>query len=279
MMTDCVDMWQDVDGLELFLDDFVNNFEDSWYNATERDSPHSDSSAELQRNYKGSRAGPKTKKVIKATTKRLMKAPVLPLIAFPSYDRHDSLVYFPNKMVKLQNCGDHAGLSTLLNRYTHRDCQFYIDRRNRNNWHLDQVLEMFATAADMHPDSINCVHSTHVNGNVIDTTMYFKFTDSADLSKYLQQCTCDPFVHLIVARSRGENLKQLLQLEDKTAEEQERMGALADSIVDLTVYGKADVSIVFDDISKKIVKFVYEATFTSIEAKLPVVDAVQVLHL
>jgi hypothetical protein len=270
-MSDYVEVWEDVDGLELFLDDFVNAGDQDWSAVSTEDSEQGAETTTAFPCCKSSSSGAKTKKVVKAATKRSTKA-TLPLIAFPAYDRHDSLIYFPNKMIKLQNCGDHVGLSKLLSRYTHRDCQFYFGGGHNHNWQFNGVLELFATVADMHPDSLNCVHTTQVNENVIDTTLYFKFTDSLELNRFLLQTVRDPSFRVMIMRNRGEFLKQRLHLEDKTPEDQQRMSALADSDHDLTIYGKTNFRLVFDDVTKKIVQFVYDATLTSIVQKFPVPD-------
>jgi hypothetical protein len=274
-MSDYVEIWEDVDGLELFLDDFVASGEQDWSVVSTADSERHTGTTTRFPSYKStsssSSSSSKTRKVVKAATKRSTKAAV-PLVAFPAYDRHDSLIYFPNKMIKLLNCGDHDGLSKLLRDYTHRGCEFYFDGAYNHSWQLSRVLGLFATAADMHPDSLNCVHTTQVNANVIDTTIYFKFTDSLELNRFLLESVRDPSFRVMITRNRGDYLKQRLHLEEKTIEERERMDVLADSAEDLTIYGKTNFRLVFDDVTKKIVQFVFDATLTSIEQKLPVPD-------
>jgi hypothetical protein len=275
-MSNYVEVWEDVDGLELFLDDFVNSDDQDWSTVLTLSSTQDTRTTTSSPSCKStSSSGAKTKKVVKAVTKRSTKAPILPLIAFPAYDRHDSLIYFPNKMIKLQNCGDYDGLNKLLGRYTHRECQFYFDGAHSHNWPFMRVLELFATAADMHPDSLNCVHTTQVHENIIDTTLYFKFTDSLELNRFLLPSVRDPSFRMMITRNRGDFLKQRLHLEDKAPEDQQRMNALADSDHDLTIYGKTNFRLIFDDVTKKIVEFVYDATLTSIEQKVPVPDCEQ----
>jgi hypothetical protein len=150
-MSDYVEIWEDVDGLELFLDDFVASGEQDWSVVSTADSERHTGTTTRFPSYKStsssSSSSSKTRKVVKAATKRSTKAAV-PLVAFPAYDRHDSLIYFPNKMIKLLNCGDHDGLSKLLRDYTHRGCEFYFDGAYNHSWQLSRVLGLFATAAD-----------------------------------------------------------------------------------------------------------------------------------
>jgi hypothetical protein len=190
--------------------------------------------------------------------------PVRKLIVFPSFDRSDSLIYLPYTLARKLNCGDHDSLRKTLHSYLHRDCSIYMGKPGGHVWNLDLMLQLFEITNDLHPDSVMCVHTCQVVENSITATMYFKFTDSVQLSEALGASSRDPFFQSIVKRNRGKVLKQRLALESRPVEEQQLLCSLADSNDDLVIYGKVDLVMTFDVYSKKVTTLVFDAQLTSL---------------
>jgi hypothetical protein len=69
---------------------------------------------------------------------------------------------------------------------------------------------------------------------------------------------------------RGEKLKQSLRLDDRPEDERRELCILADSDHDVIVYGKLDLKISIDSLSKKIVRLVFESELTSLVPCAPI---------
>eukprot|EP00428_Durinskia_dybowskii_P078003 CAMPEP_0170359502 /NCGR_PEP_ID=MMETSP0117_2-20130122/2785_1 /TAXON_ID=400756 /ORGANISM="Durinskia baltica, Strain CSIRO CS-38" /LENGTH=282 /DNA_ID=CAMNT_0010613761 /DNA_START=94 /DNA_END=938 /DNA_ORIENTATION=- len=179
------------------------------------------------------------------------------LIVFPSFEKRDSLIYFPHSMTRMLNSGDHAALSKMMHSYVHPDCD--VTFCNSNGLNYMQLLDVFSIGNMVHPDSMMCVHNTKVESSEIRAVMYFKFTDCKQLVDAVKKTVDIPhYIHSVGARA---GLKQVFASDDnaKDQQQQQQMLSLIDSNEDLVVYGKMDVSLKVNDFSKKIVGFMFQA--------------------
>lgn len=177
---------------------------------------------------------------------------VFKLLAFPVFDKRDSLLYFPHSVSRHLNSGDHDALSKLMHSYLH------------GKWTYHRMLEMFYFSTEVHPDSLMCVHSTKVVENQIFSTMYFKSTDCKLLNNSLRRTILDPTVlHMITARD--DRLKgEIASYGNLSDEEQQRMVSLVDSDEDLVIYGRMDLQMTMDSHTKKVTGLSFNAILTSV---------------
>jgi hypothetical protein len=85
------------------------------------------------------------------------------LYAFPSYDKCDSLLYFPNAMSRHTNSGDFAQLSRLFGSHLESDCHIALVDLNPSS---KQLGRLFCFFTEVYPDFMMCVHSTRVEGKL-----------------------------------------------------------------------------------------------------------------
>lgn len=185
------------------------------------------------------------------------------LYAFPSFDKCDSLLFFPQSMSRHLNSGDYRSLVRLMNAHLHRDCDVRLLSNGMFNLPPPMFVKMLELMNVAHPDSMLCVHTTKVVENEIAAKMYFKFTDSQTINQSLARTVSnDPLIPLFI-QSRSDRFKESLNLEDKTEQERQQLNAIVDSEVDLIVYGRIDFKLRFDS-SKKVVGIDFFPEFTSL---------------
>mmetsp|Transcript_30256 Transcript_30256/g.60229 ORF Transcript_30256/g.60229 Transcript_30256/m.60229 type:complete len:331 (+) Transcript_30256:70-1062(+) len=187
----------------------------------------------------------------------------LKLYAFPTFDKCDSLVFFPSSMSRHLNCGDFKSLNRLMISHLHRDCSVCISPHGNYRISAAMFAKMFEVMNDAHPDSVLCVHTTKVIDNTINARMYFKFTDSQIINRSVANCVADEPLSTIMAQPRSDRFKDNMNLDTKTEAEKAELNAIVDSEVDLIVYGKVDFKLVFDT-AKKVTSIDFMCEFTSL---------------
>lgn len=187
----------------------------------------------------------------------------LKLYAFPSFDKCDSLVFFPTSMSRHLNSGDYHSLSQLMASHVHRNCAVRISPNGNPRINAAMFIKMFEVMNEAHPDSVLCVHTTKVIENAIHARMYFKFTDSQLINHSMaRRLANDPFSSLF-SRPRSDRFRDNMNLTAKSAEEKAALDAIVDSNVDLLVYGRVDLRLCFDA-SKKVTDIDFMCEFTSL---------------
>jgi hypothetical protein len=187
----------------------------------------------------------------------------LKLYAFPSFDKCDSLVFFPSSMSRHLNSGNYQGLCQLMSAHLHKNCSVRISPKGNARISAPMFVKMFEIMNDAHPDSVLCVHTTKVIDNAIHARMYFKFTDCPVINNSLAHTISDATFKPMFARQRSDRFKDNMNLTFKTEAEKEALNAIVDSDVDLVVYGKADFRLCFD-VNKKVTDIDFLCEFTSL---------------
>ncbi len=185
------------------------------------------------------------------------------MYAFPSFDKCDSLLFFPQSMSRHLNSGDYRSLVQLMNAHLHRSCTVRITPDERFVLPPIMFVKMFEVMNDAHPDSVLCVHTTKVIENELKAKMYFKFTDSHIINKSLANIVKDEPLKPLLIQDRSERFKDNLNLAAKSEEEKQQLIQIVDSNVDLIVYGRIDLKLTFDT-AKKIVGIDFLCEFTSL---------------
>ena len=114
------------------------------------------------------------------------RRPTNVLVAFPVFDKCDSLLYFPTTMVKYFNSVDMESAVRLIYKYIDKNCAISFNSNVYESLSPRIYTEMMFTAAELEPDRIMCVHSTKVVENRIKSTIYIKVTDLQPLHSFLQ---------------------------------------------------------------------------------------------
>jgi hypothetical protein len=106
------------------------------------------------------------------------------LYPFPSFDKCDSLLFFPSTFSSCVNSADLSSLEKLLRQRTDKNCTFHACGKEMD---LDAYIGMFEMMNEMHPDSVTCVHQTKVVENQIRVTFYFKYTENKFLRTVVEK--------------------------------------------------------------------------------------------
>eukprot|EP01032_Pedospumella_encystans_P019818 gene19818-22527_t len=194
----------------------------------------------------------------------------LELVAFPSFDKCDSLVFMPHSMSRMMNSGDVRGLASLLAVHATKNCSVFM---KGNNLFLEGFLQLNELITELHPDTVSCVHNTRVVGNTIQATMFTKFTDSESIFNCVARTKAnDPFFNKLmggpdacVSTTRRSRLtKKIEPMTTRTPEEKAQMIAVASSTAeDLVIFSNVYLKLTFDDATRKVTRIDYDFEYTS----------------
>lgn len=202
-------------------------------------------------------------KMYKPNMTRRPKANVL--YAFPSFDKCDSLLYFPTTMTRHLNSADFPSLSKLFNSHMERNCEINMSHCKSTRVNPRSFIQLFVLMNDIQPDRIMCVHNTKVVENHIHATLYMKFTDSRFIYESVLKTIKDPLIHeMMCGKNRTENLQEKINTAPRSEEERARYAALLQSDVDLLIYVRLEMDITFDDVTKRIIGLDFKGQMTSL---------------
>jgi hypothetical protein len=188
----------------------------------------------------------------------------LKLVTFPSFEKCDSLIFFPHTLSRLMNSGDRQSLVRILHSYFESTCEVQLSGLAYNCvFPHKRLLDLFVLTWEANPDFIMCVHDTKVIDNVISASTYFKYTECKYLTDSVRRMTKDP-LFLEMLDSPTEQLKRELCVESKPEQERQEICAVLDSGQDVLVYGRIDLQIRFDHVSKKIVALQFAMHISSV---------------
>jgi len=186
----------------------------------------------------------------------------LKLYAFPSFDKCDSLLFFPHSMSRHLNSGDYRSLVRLLNAHLHKDCMVNMSPNGNLTLPPGVFVKMFELMNEAHPDSVLCVHTTKVVENVLNAQMYFKFTDSHVINRSLVGTVQENDLIPLFIQKRSERFKESIDMTNRSEQEIQQLASIVDSEVDLVVYGKVNFKLTFDG-SKRVTGIDFMPEFTS----------------
>lgn len=194
----------------------------------------------------------------------------LKLVIFPSFEKCDTLIYFPHALSRHLNTADFDSLSRLMHSYSAKDCLVRFSANDTGGCSYKNLLNIFTFSIDLHPDSVMCVHTANVVEHEISATMYFKYTDCRFINDSLKRTTTDQILAKMT-QTRGNTLKQHLHQHVQSERERELYTALVDSDADIVVYGKLNLVLTVNSHSKKITHMLLDSQFTSVAPTVPIV--------
>eukprot|EP01031_Cornospumella_fuschlensis_P029168 gene29168-35201_t len=180
-----------------------------------------------------------------------------------TFDRTNYLIYLPTIVMKHLNSGDITSLRNVLKSRSIKNMEFlapYIPLPILGYFHLVKFYEMILA---YHPDAVSFVTSLAVYGNEICSTFSFKGTDNVVINKHLSQQLAGVETGPYFSSSRG-SLADKIERGSKSAEELERVKQLERTNLDLTVYGKGLMRIIFNE-HKKIKRFELTCSFVDVK--------------
>jgi len=191
------------------------------------------------------------------------KVPGLVLYSFPSFDKCDSLLFFPSTLTACINSGDQQSLKSLLKSRINSQC--VITGRGRS-LDFDTFLYVFSLLDQLHPDSVMCVYSTKVVQNEIRTCIHFKCTETKSIRDAVKRTVSDPTL-LDLSPAPYDDLEGLSALlASKPEDEREEQLLLAHTAESVLIYGQSRMVLTFDDFTKKITRLDMNCWYTSFAA-------------
>jgi len=187
------------------------------------------------------------------------------LVAFPLFDKCDSLVYFPHSYVRLLNSGDVLSTSRLIESHADKACkvEFKFGGKSYVEAQPLQVFnEILQISEDLEPDRIMCVHSTKVVNNQIRSVVYMKLTDSQTLYTLVCNKLNDPGWKQYSVRTERFKLYANTPCIDNSVRDEVLLHAQADD--DVLLYLRMDLVLTVDDWTKKVVCIETDYHITSI---------------
>ena len=190
------------------------------------------------------------------------------LYAFPSFDKCDSLLFFPTTMAKCLNSGDYPALSKLMSQHLHKNCKFNATTEHLNGINSTQFLTLFMIMGDMHPDSITCVHSTKVVGNEVQASIFCKFTENETIFQSVSRRITDPMLVQKFKGQRSDRLEHKLQNSDefkyKSDEERHALVAVVEKFENIEIFMRVEFVLSVDNTTNKVMSVKFLPTLTSV---------------
>mmetsp|Transcript_84355 Transcript_84355/g.165099 ORF Transcript_84355/g.165099 Transcript_84355/m.165099 type:complete len:317 (-) Transcript_84355:93-1043(-) len=196
------------------------------------------------------------RKSIKATAIGATKLPNISrrrknsvLVAFPSFDKCDSLLFFPYTAARLMNSGDIDGVKKLFKSYLHPQA---LGNYYGKNLKLPELMDLFDVSEQLHPDHLKLVKDTKVYENQVVVQQLTKFTESSEIYKNVAKQFAGTRLQDYAPANRGDYLRAL-QFQDPVMGKQFRDSELPDSDQDLVVYGNVTLIMTFEGAQRKII--------------------------
>lgn len=208
-----------------------------------------------------------TKKGVTSKQVQLRAQPPAPLIPPPTMDKGDALVFFPHSFVRLMNIGDISGLSKLLLSHADATCEFNF---KGHGLLLRDFLDLSELFSELHPDTVNCVHTTKVMGNTVQAKLFSKFTDSDTIFQSVAVSKAKtPLFQRIFGDVRNVNRlgrwkKKIDALTNKADEEKAQLIVVAGAPGDMVIYANYYMKLTFDDVTRKMTRIDYEFELSSL---------------
>lgn len=204
----------------------------------------------------------------KPIKKILPAAQPMKLLAFPSFDKSDAMVYFPSTFARLQNSGDCDKLREIFQAYCTRDCRVeFMAAPHSFSVPVTIFLQLLVANDTMYPDGVLCMRSTKVVENQIVAELYFKHYDLPEAHQYrglMSSNLCDQYKWLVNGEQRTALLIRNMRLDTKTEFSRNQAIRMIESQERLEMYGKVNFNITFNPYSKKVTKVDYLSQYTAI---------------
>jgi hypothetical protein len=188
------------------------------------------------------------------------KNPGTVIYSFPTFDKCDSLLFFPATFARCVNSGDFTSLNKLIRSRIDRNCEITLVGTRVS---LEGMLAVFELMNELRPDSIHCVHSTKVVENEIRATLCYKYTDNLTLRQALKGSFPDPRVYNACAGPRGDPEQRAEYVNSRPEHEQADIMYSLAFAEEVVVYGNAYLTLAFDEHTKKVTALKLGCDFTS----------------
>jgi hypothetical protein len=122
---------------------------------------------------------------------------------------------------------------------------------------------------EIQPDRISCVSNTKVVENKIFSTILVKFTDCKMIHEHACRITAnEPALAHMWGKNRVETLKQNIASKNLPPEQEAEYCALAEQDLDLEMNLQVDVTLTFDDMTKKVTALDFRGRMLSIRPSM-----------
>lgn len=188
------------------------------------------------------------------------------LYAFPSFDRCDSLLFFPSSLARHLNSGDIPSVAKLFLTHMDKNCSIDSFKSSPHKMTVQNLVRVYEILNELQPDKITCMHSTRVEENQIKSVGFMKFTNCRSIYNSVASMIKDTHFSPIFKHTWENHLRYKIEKEeDLPLETKERYLALVETGCDLVVYGKIEVILTVDDLTKKVSKLTLNMKTTSVE--------------
>lgn len=200
------------------------------------------------------------------------------LYVYQSFDKADSSLFLPSRLAKHFNSGNMASVSRLIQLHLDPNCKIEVDCLQCNNMSPRSLIKWYTFSQERHADSIMCVRRTSVQNNLIHSVIYIKYTDSKALDAAVRKNIKDPALKRMLGFERQLTQKNLFKREDYTEEELRALTAIASAEGDKIVYLTQEMTLVTDEVTKKVVLFKTVSRVTSMTIAPPLLTDEEILN-
>lgn len=187
-----------------------------------------------------------------STQKAVRRRKPLPLQAFPTYDKCDSLLYFAHGISRHANSADYTAMYKLMRSHLHKSCGLALKHGAATKVvSCKSFVTMIELMGDLQPDRIMCVHSTEVVDNQIRSRILMKMTDVKAIYDQAAKTMRNPEIAYKIEK-REEMLKHKIATTELSPGQMQEYMALVDNGADLEMNVRLDMTLTFDHVSKKV---------------------------
>jgi len=196
------------------------------------------------------------------------RPPTNVLIAFPTFDKCDSLVYFSTSLVRHLNSSDIDAATKLLTKYLDKDCKITLHGKQLSEVSFQNYKQMMTVSNELEPDRVMCVHSTKVVENKIMSTIYLKVTDVqslyTNLSRTSKAFNDEEVLKMGLYADRVKRFQFYVEETPLSNQVAQDLIAYAQREEDVVLYMKIYFTLIVDDKTRKITHFTHAYELTSV---------------
>lgn len=185
------------------------------------------------------------------------------LVAFPTFDKCDSLVFFATTLARCLNTLDFAGLHKAVQLHFDKNCLVLYKGLPLD---ADMMIKRLQLNSELHPDMMMCARDTKVVGDTIEAKLFLKFTDIPSLYEPLTKQLRGTNEQDYLSVPRNTHLKTKLETNSTIPKsDRTRMARLVDSNEHLTIYATNHLTMRFNPRTHKVIALEMAFEFTAME--------------
>jgi hypothetical protein len=190
-----------------------------------------------------------------------------PIYSFPHFNTSDALLYFPSAFASFMSSGDMDSLSALYQSFVHKSCLTHISNTDFVSLPSTKFLELVRLINELHPDYVMCTHATKDVGQVIQSSIYFKLTESKQLFESVSRLNRNSSnFGQFLALSRWELFKSKFGYLRNSDHELQEFHTLFESEDDIEVFGYHEFKMRYNKHSKRVMEVSFSIHLTSVHA-------------